>query len=184
MSLSLLLKSGKTVFSTQEIGNILKVENKSYLLVLINRMKKRGELKQIKKGFYSITDNFNFFELANKLRTPSYISLQSILFEEKAIFQDFSNKITSVSYNTFKITILDKEFIYHKIKPGILTNPIGVENIGLVKKASLERAVFDCFYLFGEYHIDNPSAINKDKLFGIAYQLDKKVLKKIKKLYA
>lgn len=184
MSLNLLLKSGKTIFTPSDIGNILKIKNKNYLLVYINRMKKRGEITMLKKGLYTIQDNFNFFELANKLRTPSYVSLQSVLFQQGVIFQDYSNIITSISYNSFKTKLLNKNFIYHKMKISLLSNPKGVINDGLIKKASLERAIFDCFYIFGDYHLDNLKPVNKDLLFEIAKELDKKIYLKIKNLYA
>jgi len=61
MSLSKLIKSKKTVFKLDEISSILDIENKNYLRVYVNRMKKRGELKMISKGLYAISNDYNPF---------------------------------------------------------------------------------------------------------------------------
>ena len=184
MSLKPLIETGKTIFNVDDLQNILKIENKNYLLVYINRLKKRGELKMIKKGIYALTDNFNFFELANKLRSPSYISLQTVLFNEGVVFQDFSNIITSISYNTFSINLLGKEFRYHKIKPELFSNPKGIISKNNVKIATPERALIDLLYIFKDYHVDNPEKLNKKNLLEIAKDFGKKTFEKIKSTYA
>ncbi|MCS6956774.1 MAG: hypothetical protein NZM02_02955 [Patescibacteria group bacterium] len=184
MTLNLLLKSGKTVFKVNEIGNILGINNNNYLFVYVNRLKKRGEIKMIKKGLYALTDNFNYFELANKLRSPSYVSFQTVLFKEGIIFQDFENTIISAGPNSYKTTILGKQYIYHKLKPEFLAIPKGIKNDGLVKIATPERAIIDCLYIYNNYHFDNLEKINKELLFDIAKEFGDKIFKKIKKNYA
>lgn len=184
MSLKLLIDSGKTVFTTIDLGNILKIENKNYLLVYINRLKKRGEIKMIKKGIYVINNNFNVFELANKLRSPSYVSLQSILFKNGIIFQDYSNIITSISYNTIKINLINKEFRYHKIKSDLLSNPKGIVVENNTRLAIPERAFVDLVYIYNDYHIDNLDKLNKNLLLEIAKDFGENIFKKIKSYYA
>lgn len=180
MVLKKLFETKKTVFSISDLQKILAIENKNYLLVYINRLAKRGELIKIKKGFYSITKDYNRLELANKLKNPSYISLQTVLFQKGIIFQDFSKIITSVSNNSKKIIIENIEYRYHKIKDEILTNPQGIISENQVRIASLERAVCDLFYLYGEIHLDNQKLIDKKKLLSIAKIYGSSFYKKIK----
>lgn len=182
MSLNLLLKSGKTVFRVEDIGKILGITNKKYLLVYINRMKKRGEIEMIKKGIYILNKNYNIYELANKIKSPSYVSLQTVLYNEGIIFQDFNSTITSVSNNSYKIKLKDKLYSYHKIKDTILSNPLGITFDGLARVATKERAIADTLYLFGDYHLDRFENINKDLLLEIGKNYNLNVLKKIKNL--
>lgn len=44
----------------------------------------------------------------------------------------------------------------------------------------LERAIFDCFYIFGEYYIDNLKVIIKTGFLKLPISLIKKFLKKLK----
>lgn len=182
MSLNLLLKSGKTVFRVDDIGKILSITNKKYLFVYINRMKKRGEIEMIKKGIYILNKNYNVFELANKIRSPSYVSLQTVLYKEGIIFQDFSKTITSISNNSYKIKLNNNFFYYHKIKETLLTNPLGITLQGLARVATKERAIADTLYLFGDFHFDNLENIDKKLLLKIGENYDLNVVAKIKKI--
>ncbi len=109
MSIIKLINSGKTVFLIEDIGKILQIENRQYLKVLVFRMIKKQALIRIKKGIYAINKYYNLLELANKLKRPSYISLDYVLFENNIIFQDYSNIITSISNNNYKQKINNKQ---------------------------------------------------------------------------
>jgi len=182
MSLNLLLKSKKTVFRVEDIGKILGIANKKYLLVYINRMKKRGEIEMVKKGIYVLNKNYNILELANKIKSPSYVSLQTVLYNEGIIFQDFTTTITSVSNNSYKIKLTEKLFVYHKIKETILTNPLGIIFQGMARVAIKERAIADTLYLFGDYYFDNLENVDKKLLLQIGKNYNLKVIKRIKKI--
>lgn len=180
MVLKKLFATKKTVFSVSDLQKILAIENKNYLLVYINRLAKRTELLKIKKGLYCITKDYNRQELANKLKIPSYVSLQTVLFQKGIIFQDFSKIITSISNNSKKLIIDGIEYRYHKIKDEVLTNPQGIIIENQVRIATLERAICDFFYLFGETYLDNQKPINKKNLLSVAKIYGLNFYKKIK----
>lgn len=179
--LKYLINSGKTVFSNEDIGKILNITNKKYLAVLLFRMVKRKELKKIRKGIFTYGLSYDKFELANKLKRPSYISLEKILFDNSVIFQDYSNKITSVTNNSYSKKIDSIEYTYNKIRDEILINPIGIEITNNIRVASVERAVCDTIYLSKNFYFDNLSGINKAKLVEIAKIYNKRVIREIKK---
>ena len=174
-----LVKSGKTVFTTEDLAKILDINNRDYLAVLLSRMVKREELIRIRKGIYIYNNNYNIFELANKIKRPSYVSLEKVLFDNAIIFQDYSHIITSVSNNTYREKIGKNEFIYCKIKDAILFNPVGISTIGVERIASVERAVCDTIYLSKNFYFDNLSNINRTKLLDISQIYNKRVVEEI-----
>jgi len=182
MSLNLLLQSRKTVFRVSDIGKILNITNNNYLLVHVNRLKKRGVIAMIKKGIYALSNGYDEFELANKIKIPSYVSLQTMLFKHGIIFQDFSDTITSVSNNTVSLKIKGKNYFYHKIKNEILTNPTGVVTENQVRMAIPERAIADTIYLFKDFYFDNIENIDKKLLLSIGKNYNQQVFYKIKKI--
>ena len=111
---------------------------------------------------------------------PSYVSLQTVLFKEGLIFQDFSNVITSVSYNTRKISVDGRQYHYHRLKDELLTNPLGIVIDNGARVASLERAICDFFYLNGMINLNNKERIDKSKLFLVAQIYGNNFLRKIK----
>ncbi|MEX1052306.1 MAG: type IV toxin-antitoxin system AbiEi family antitoxin domain-containing protein [Patescibacteria group bacterium] len=182
MSLNKLINTKKTVFTTEDLAKILNISNRNYLRVLLVRMTKRKELMRIRKSIYSLTLDYNKLELANKLKRPSYVSLDRVLFDKNIIFQDFSNIITSVSNNSFVEKIGKVEYRYHKIRAEILTNPIGLETVSGVHIANAERAICDKIYLTKNFYFDNFENVNKDLLIQISQIYNLRVVKEIKKL--
>ncbi len=177
-----LIATGKTIFTSQDIAKIIGITNNQYLATFLSRKVKSGELIRIKKGIYSFTFSFNKLELANKLKHPSYISLEYVLFKENIIFQDYTNIITSVSNNTLSIKIEKTEFRYFKIKDEILSNPEGVLEKDKVVIASLERAICDTLYLRGNIYFDNLKSFNKEFLLSLSRFYNKRVQKEVKKI--
>ena len=175
-----LINTGKTVFSSEDLAKILDISNKNYLAVLLSRMTKREELIRIRKGIYVYSQTYNMFELANKLKRPSYVSLEKVLFDNAVIFQDYSHIITSVSNNNYFERIGNKEYVYYKIKNEILFNPIGILNTDGARVASVERAVCDIVYLSKNFYFDSLSGVNKEKLLEISHIYNKRVVEEIK----
>lgn len=179
--LKYLINTGKTVFSSEDIAKILHISNKNYLAVLLSRIVKRNELIRIRKGVYAYSPDYNNLELANKLKRPSYVSLEKVLFDNSVIFQDYSNKITSVSNNNYSERINNTQYSYHKIKDDILINPIGIVTENSVRIASIERAVCDTVYLAKNFYFDNFDSVDKKKLLEISKIYNKRVIAEIKK---
>jgi len=182
MSLTKLITSKKTVFSVEDLSKIFNINNRNYLKVLLLRMLKRKELIRIRRGIYSYTNEYNRFELANKLKRPSYVSFERILYDNGVIFQDSSNKITSISNNSYFEKINKIDYQYFKIKNEILYNPIGILIEKGARVALVERAICDTIYLSKNYYFDNLNKINKEKLLAISKIYNKRTKKEVEKI--
>lgn len=182
MFLKRLVRSGKTVFSSEDLGKIFSIENKNYLKVVLSRLNKRKELIRLKKGVYIISEDYDRFELASKLKKPSYISLETVLSDNNIIFQDYSNKVTSVSNNTLKEKVAGVDYLYFKIKNEILVNPLGIEMKKNYAVAQPERAVCDLIYLAKNFYFDNFNNLNKDLIREISKIYNQRVVKEVEKI--
>lgn len=168
MYLKKLIESEKTVFSLMDLGKIWKIEDKNYLKLVASRLSKRGEIIRIKKGLYALRDSYSRYELANRLKKPSYISLETVLQKEGIIFQDYSKTITSISNNTLSKEVDGYNFEYFKIKDEVFSNSLGVKMTNQISIASLERAVCDRAYLSPGFYFDNLRGMNKKELIRIS----------------
>lgn len=165
--LNILLKSSKTIFSTKDISLLWNEENSVAVRNRLNDYVNNNKLIRVRKGFYAKDQDYNKYELATKIYTPSYISFETVLFEEGVIFQNYSNSVFIASYLSREIKIEDSSYNYKKIKDNILTNEKGLLNKGNFYKASLERAFLDTVYLNKGYYFDNLTPINWKRVFEI-----------------
>jgi predicted transcriptional regulator of viral defense system len=179
MYLKKLIQSGKTIFSLDDLGKIWGIENRNYLKLISSRLFKRGEILRISRGLYAINDAYNILEFANKLKVPSYVSLETVLQKEGIIFQDYSKTVFSVSNNSVLKKNGDKTFKYFKIKDVIFSNPSGIDRSGQVNIAVPERALCDRIYLSPNYYFDNLRPLNKEKLLNISKIYNKRVQKEV-----
>jgi predicted transcriptional regulator of viral defense system len=168
MYLRKLAQSGKTIFSLEDLGKIWEIEDEDYLKLVASRLFNRGEIIRVSRGIYALKESCNLYELANKLRKPSYVSLETILQEEGIIFQDYGKTIFSISNNTLTKKANGYDFEYYKIKDEALFNSLGVEMSEKASKAIPERAICDKLYLSSRYYFDNLRNINKEKLLEIS----------------
>jgi len=152
--------------------------------VRINYYAKSGDLYRIRRGFYAKDKNYDRFELATKIFTPSYVSFETVLGQAGVTFQ-YYGQIFIVSYVTREIKADGQTYAYRKIKDAILTNHLGIENKDNYSIASAERAFLDVVYLNTDYHFDNLSILNWDKVFEILpiYGGNKRMEKMVKKYY-
>lgn len=158
-----LLQSGKTVFTTQELGLIFRIVNKNTIKNIIARMKKNNILQTLHYWIYWLP-NYDRMELISKIKYPSYISLETVLQKEWVIFQDYGNTFFLVSNNTITHQIADMSIQFHKIKDTILLSPIGIRNNGKYMIATPERAICDRLYLSPNYYFDNTEWVNTELL--------------------
>lgn len=86
----------RTVFTLNDIALLIGESDFNSLNKRIHYFVGRGKLQRPRKGVY-VNKGYNPEELACKLYTPSYISLQYILQEAGVVFQ-FDSTITSISY--------------------------------------------------------------------------------------
>lgn len=175
MYLKKLIQSGKTVFTLDDLAKIWGIENRNYAKLISSRLFKREEILRINRGVYVLNDRYDLWELANKLKIPSYVSLETVLQKEGVVFQDYSGTIFSVSNNTISKKTTGKKFEYFKIKDDILLNPLGIERGGQANFATVERALCDRIYLSPNYYFDNLRSLNPEKLLNISKIYNKRV---------
>lgn len=182
MYIQKLALSKKTVFSVDDLRLLWGVENSAYLKTVIFRLVKRKVLIRIIRGLYGLDQEYNRFELANKIKIPSYVSLETVLSEENIIFRPREKTITSVSTNTISKQVENREYRYQKIADRIFLNPKGIIYKNTIVLATPERALCDQVYLFSGYRVDNIRPLDKEKLIDMARMYNKRVLREIKKI--
>lgn len=172
-----LLRSGKNIFSINDIGLYWEETDADLLKSAIKYYVDKGSLHRIKRGIYSLSEEFDKFELAQKLIIPSYISLETALQFHGIIFQ-VTRSIQSVAPYSRKFMIREVHYKYHKVKDDILINPEGILSKGHFLIASPERAITDTLYLYSDYYFDNMSGVNIEKLKEISYIYEENTLRK------
>jgi len=177
-----ILRSSKTVFSFKDLilfwGGIDKLTAGSR----VNYYTKHNDLYHIRRGLYAKDKNYDKYELATKIFTPSYVSFETILGQAGITFQHY-NQIFIASYTKREITADGQTYSYKRIKDAILTNPAGIESKDNYSIATPERAFLDVVYLNKDYHFDNLGPLNWDKVFEILsiYGGNKRMEKMVKK---
>lgn len=154
-----ILRLKATVFTFKELLIGSGENNPSLLKRRLNHYVKAGQLYAIRRGIYAKDANYNRFELATKIYTPSYVSFETILSEAGVIFQHYST-IFVATYQTREIECDNQVYSFRKIKNIILTNTSGIENKGNCFAACKERAFLDILYLNKDYYFDNLSPLN------------------------
>ena len=156
--------SKNTAFSIKDIALIWGESNTDLVKRRVYRYVKAGKLYAIRKSFYAKDKNYDKLELAIKVYTPSYISFETVLGRAGVIFQLYG-QIFVASYLTREITADGQKYSYRKIKDSVLTNNAGIEHKENYSIATHERAFLDVVYLNKNYHFDNLSQLNWDKVF-------------------
>ncbi|MEK7506195.1 MAG: hypothetical protein AAB572_01160 [Patescibacteria group bacterium] len=182
--ISTILRSKQTVLSAKDIMLFWGEASSDAARVRINYYAKSGDLYRIRRGFYAKDKDYNKFELATKIFTPSYVSFETVLGQAGITFQHY-NQIFVASYTKREITADGQTYSYKRIKDAILTNPAGIETKDNYSIATPERAFLDVVYLNKDYHFDNLSALNWDKVFEILpiYGGNKRMGKAVKKYH-
>lgn len=182
--ISTILRSKQTVFSTKDILLLWGEASSGAARVRINYYAKSGDLYRVRRGIYTKDKNYDKLELATKIFTPSYVSFETVLGQAGVTFQHY-HRIFVASYITREISADGQTYSYKRIKDAILTNSAGVEDKNNYSIASPERAFLDVVYLNTEYHFDNLSALNWDKVSEILpiYGGNKRMQKMVKKYH-
>ncbi|MCJ7581082.1 MAG: type IV toxin-antitoxin system AbiEi family antitoxin domain-containing protein [Candidatus Aminicenantes bacterium] len=164
--LASLLRLEHEVFTFKELLLIWGETDINLTKKRVYRYVKAGKLHMIRKGIYAKDTNYDRMELANKIFTPSYISLETVLTREGIVFQHYDG-IFVVSYLSREISCGGQKYIFRKIKDPILTNSLGIEKKNNYFIASRERAFLDTIYLSKNYYFDNLSLIDWNKCFDM-----------------
>jgi len=164
--LEVLLRSPKTIFSTKDVA-LLWSENDN--LVVTDRLKRyvrAGKLIRLRRGFYAKDTNYDHFELATRIYTPSYISFETVLTRAGINFQKYDS-IFVASYVTRDIEADGQKISYIRMKNYVLSNTAGIEHQNGVAVATKERAFLDRIYVSKDYHFDYLDPLNWDEIFEI-----------------
>ncbi|MBN1584964.1 hypothetical protein JW899_01205 [Candidatus Uhrbacteria bacterium] len=139
---------GFLIFS---LNDIRKVEPKFYSPRLVEWQKK-GYIKKIRRGYYSFSDQNideeTLFLIANRLYSPSYVSLESAL-SHYGLIPEGVYSITSVSVRkTVSFQTPLAHFTYRHLKTSLhFGYRIDKLNGQGYKIAEMEKAVLDYLYL-------------------------------------
>lgn len=179
-----LMRSDRSVFTVREIALIWEKFDEAFVRKKLFRYAKTEKLYQIRKGIYAKIKDYNKFELAVRIYTPSYIGFETVLAKAGIIFQYYS-QIFLASYQSREIECDGQKYSYLRIHNEILTNPSGLILNPNYSIATTERALLDTIYRLREYHFDNLSPIDWDKVYNILpiYNGNKRMEKSISKYY-
>lgn len=158
--------SKNSVFSTKDIALLWGESDTELVKMRVYRYVKAGKLHSIRRGLYAKDKNYDKNELAIKIYTPSYISFETILGKAGVTFQHYS-QIFVASYLTREIIADGQNYSYRKIKDSVLINNAGIEHKDNYSIATPERAFLDMVYLNKNYHFDNLSVLDWNKVFEI-----------------
>ena len=146
-------------------------EKRSYLNIILSRHVKRGALLRLRKGLY-VTSNYldqaerkgiysDYVEFAaNKLYSPSYLSLDYVLHEHNML-TEIPRNITSVGLR--KTDHYSNElgnFFYHKIKEELFCgfNVLRKSSFAILK-ATKSKALFDFLYFRKRLLVDRKAVM-------------------------
>lgn len=150
-----LYKWKQSVFNFADLASVFSIHNTQVLKNKIQYLKKKGVIESPRRGIYTLKDTpIHPFELANKIYSPSYISLYSALYHHKVLFQ-YPSEVYLIYKKTQIQEVWDLTLKLRTMKKTILLNPSGIIHNGLYSIASAERAFLDTIYLYGDVHLDN-----------------------------
>ena len=135
----------RTVFTANDLRLLLGVRNDSSFHTALHRLVGRGVLQRLGKGLFIIAGSpVDPFALANHLRRPSYVSLESALNLHGLLIQS-PRVITSVTTGRgCRLHSGGYEFVYRHLTARLW---FGFEQNGTFLVASPEKAFLDWLYL-------------------------------------
>ena len=139
-------------------------ENKERMRARLASYVKNGQLFRLRQGIYSTSQKYNHFELACKIFSPSYVSFESVLFQQGIIFQP-PGEVTVASYLSRQLSVDDVNYSFRKIKPSVLLLPFGIQQENGASVACAERAFLDTLYHYGDYEFATLHSLDKQKIF-------------------
>jgi predicted transcriptional regulator of viral defense system len=176
----ILLRSPKTVFSNKDVALMWGEEAENAVRVRLNSYVRSGKLIRVHRGIYAKDKNYDRFELATRIYTPSYVSFETVLTRAGINFQYYGN-IFVASYVTREIEVDNQKISFVRMKDYVLSNTAGIEHTNGIATATKERAFLDRIYVSKDYHFDNLDALDFDKVFEmLPIYHNKRMEKKVK----
>ena len=172
-----LYKDDRTVFRLIDVAMFVGETDVQALSKKLNYYVGKGQLQNPRKGIYT-KPGYNPEELACRLYSPSYISLEYVLQKAGVIFQ-FDTQITVVSYLSRSIKVETRSYRFRKIKGELLVNTTGLTLLpNHVNIAGPERAFLDMLYLSPHFYFDNLNPLDKTLLIKLLPIYQSKALTK------
>jgi len=178
--LKILNQSRKTVFKLQDLKTLWG-DRELNTKIAAKRMVEKGLILKLSKGYYVLNEDYNVYELANLIVSPSYVSFNSALFYWDICFQ-ISDTISSVALFNYEKKIGNKIYKYYSMKKKNFFNLEGIISKENISIAAPERAILDSFYFGLLFNIDNEKNINFNYLGKISSFYPKSVQKRTKEL--
>lgn len=166
----------QTVFSFDEISQIFPEITDKRLRDRLHYFVQQNKLLRLRQGIYA-KHEFNKFEIANKIYTPSYVSLETVLLREGVTFQLYET-IFLMSYLSREVKVQGINIQYRQIPFSILTNMNGISREVGYSIASKERAFLDAVYVYKNYHFDYLDILDWDKIHEMKKIYESKVFEK------
>jgi len=181
--LEVLLRSPQTIFSPKDVSLMWGEESENIIKNRLNKYVKSGKLFKVRRGLFAKDKNYNRYELATRINTPSYISFETVLGSSGMTFQYYGN-IFVASYIKRNMEVDGQRIEFVRMKDYVLSNTLGIENSDGYARATKERAYLDTIYRSKKYYIDNESPLDWDKVFEILpIYHNKRMEKTVKKYY-
>jgi predicted transcriptional regulator of viral defense system len=167
------------IFTVNDLKVLLSGLSPEYLRVKVGRWAEKGVIRILKKGVYAFAEAVpDEFEIAAKLVTPSYISLESAL-SHYSIIPEVGAEVTSItSKNTRHFNVGGTRYEYYHIKQPLFSDFVYLTNGVLI--ATREKAILDFIY-FRKPLPDHPffERLNASALKDVNFSR----LKQISKIY-
>jgi len=180
--LDILLRSPKTIFSSKDVSLLWGEESDEVIKKRLNKYVTARKLIRVRRGIYAKDKNYDRFELATRINTPSYISFETVLTREGINFQYYGN-IFVASYINREIDIEGQKITFVRTKDYVLSNTTGIEHKDGYAIATRERAFLDRVYVSKDYHFDNLRSLDWNKIMKILPIYNNKRLEKKVKEY-
>ena len=168
-----------SLFTLADFSRLFSIDNKNTLYKKIQRLEEKGIIKRLTKGKYLfLLSKPNEFMIANFLRQPSYVSLESAL-SFYGIITGFLYQITSVTLKKTKLYLFEeKTYQYTQLNKDLFWGYEKKENFLIADK---EKSLLDYLYLgYKGRKIINPEKLGSEfDLSEISRQKFKEYLKMI-----
>lgn len=165
--LEILQKTGLNVFTPNDLMVLWQSSDKRSVHESIKDYVRRGRMFSIRRGIYLLNKDYDTFELAQKLISPSYISYYTALAYHGIIFQKYS-EIHSFAPYPKSITLDGEKYVYHKFKESIFNIQDGLILTDKYTIAGPERSICDTLYLNKSVAFDNLRNVDLLKLKSIS----------------
>jgi predicted transcriptional regulator of viral defense system len=144
----------KTQFKNQPIFSLrdIKTVEPNFRRATLSEWIKRGNITKIRQEWYCFSNfqptDYEYFYISNKIYSPSYISLESML-EFYNVIPEAVQQITAISTQKTKTFATELgTYVFRKVKTNLFWGYKIVEynNIGITI-ATLEKTILDYLYL-------------------------------------